>query len=185
MYNLGTISRIFKVSLRQNSPIVVPNVSRFNLPPLFARLGYKTGAEIGTQGGYFSEKICQANPQVKLYCIDTWENSPEMQKTAMDKLAKYNVSPIKKTSIAAVKNFFDSTLDFAFFGSDSEQKRLAQNLDYWLKVVKPGGIIAGHNYNDSGVRKTLLAYTKENQISPWFVLHKSKLIDTWMIVKVS
>ena len=34
---------------------------------LFAELGFKVGAEIGVDRGYFSADMCQANPGVKLY----------------------------------------------------------------------------------------------------------------------
>ena len=66
----NVIDPILYLCLMQAEPILIPKSNRMTLARLFAQLGYRTGAEIGVGSGPYSETICQANPGVKLYCID-------------------------------------------------------------------------------------------------------------------
>jgi hypothetical protein len=45
----------------------------------------------------------------------------------------------------------------------------------WMRKVKKGGIVAGHDYVriktiDFTIKDALEKYTKENKIDPWFIL---------------
>ena len=53
----------------QTSPISLP-YKRGELGILFKALGFKLGAEIGTDRGIFAEELSRANPEGKLICID-------------------------------------------------------------------------------------------------------------------
>ena len=64
-----------------------------------------------------------------------------------------------------------------------------EDIEKWSKKVKPGGIIAGHDYkvdpvNNYGVIEAVQKYTKDNNINPWFILHAGgSFVDCWMYIK--
>jgi hypothetical protein len=54
---------------------------------------------------------------------------------------------IKSGSAAAAANFADQSVDFVFIDADHVYDRVKEDILAWLPKVKPGGIIAGHDYN--------------------------------------
>jgi hypothetical protein len=54
---------------------------------------------------------------------------------------------IKSGSAAAAVNFADQSVDFVFIDADHVYDRVKEDILAWLPKVKPGGIIAGHDYN--------------------------------------
>ncbi len=104
----------------------------------------------------------------------------------------------------AVKDFEDNSLDFVYIDANHEYDYVKQDITEWTKKVKPGGIVAGHDYirlrqprNEAnkhfqyGIKEAVFHYTTENNIRPWFVLGLTaeypKLvregIRSWMFVK--
>src|SRR3972149_2550427 len=63
----------YKPGLNKPSPVEIPNVGRETLARWFNELGFRHVAEIGVEQGKFSEVLCRANPDGKLYCVDAWE----------------------------------------------------------------------------------------------------------------
>jgi hypothetical protein len=192
-------------------PIEIPDVGRDNLPELFNELGFKVGAEIGVLKGDFSEKICKGVPRVKLYCVDPWkrvggfddykdESLKLAYKLTKEKLKDYDCEIIKKTSMAAVKDFDDGALDFVYLDGDHEYRSVVNDISEWIKKVRVGGIIAGHDYKryaDARVRNHVVpavgGYASAYQIRPWFVLGRKEAPEgeirdkdrSWMWVKIS
>src|SRR3989338_11169389 len=74
MDTLDFILNKFKINFHDKPriPIEIPNIGRDNLADLFKELGFKIGAEIGVYYGWYSEKLCRANPEMKFYAIDPW-----------------------------------------------------------------------------------------------------------------
>lgn len=194
------------------SPYEIPNISRDDLPQFFVDRGYKVGAEIGTAQGEYTEKFCQNG--LTIYAIDPWiayggyDKSPEHQKaldshyqTAKERLSNYpNCKIIKKTSMKAVADFADNSLDFVYIDGNHEFKYVAQDIYEWTKKVKSGGIVSGHDYTYF-VSKNLLgvchvipvlhAYAQSFGINNFYVLGRKKaqvgeIRDkwrSWMFVK--
>lgn len=174
------------------SPLQIPDSNRTALAQLFRDLGYRVGAEIGTLGGEYARNLKRQNPDLTLYCVDTWEIYDGIQYFDQDKLTKYyniavrllegykNVHFIKKMSMDAVKDFKDNSLDFVYIDANHEFPYVAEDLFYWSKKVKAGGIVSGHDYHKEGqgqpetwvcgVREAVQEYTEEHNIDPWFVM---------------
>jgi len=200
-------------------PLPVPwGMSRFNgFPKLLNALGFKTGAEIGVATGFFSQFLCKYIPGLKLYCIDPWEAYPEYiehhdlpgqiilntcMETAKQRLASYNSEFIRKYSMDAVKSFLDNSLDFVYIDGNHSFRYVTDDIAEWSKKVRPGGIVAGHDYWNSSeskmtyvknltpeekirlcqVKEVVQAWTKAYQINPWFVINKDRC-PTWFWVK--
>lgn len=211
MNTLDYILDKFKISYddKTSLPIEIPNVGRDNLPDLFRQLGFKVGAEVGVLDGDFSEQLCKANSQLKLYGIDPWErvdgfdgyDADRLKRAhtaAQAKLAKYNCELIKKTSMNAVKDFTDDSLDFVYIDADHSFKAVVMDVCEWINKVRVGGIIGGHDfrrYSDLRGRyhvpEAVSGYTVAYHIRPWFVLGRKKIIEgeirdkdrSWMWVK--
>jgi hypothetical protein len=170
-------------------PIEIPNMGRNNLAELFGELGYKVGAEIGTERGLFAEVMCKANPGVKLFCIDAWRVYPgyrDYQNTgilegrhaqAQTRLSPYNVELINAYSMDAVKDFADNSLDFVYIDANHEYPWVTEDVIHWSKKVRSGGIVSGHDYYTSAIKDSrcqvipaIKGYTEAYRINPWFLV---------------
>ncbi len=183
-----------KYNLRpgRRSYIEIPNMGRQNLAELFAELGFKKGAEIGVDIGSYSEVLCKANPKLHLYSINPWSPSayePGMSginekqeffntryKEAKKRLAPYSCTIIRKTLKVALKDFEDNSLDFVYIDGNHDFVNFTNDLHYWLKKIRPGGIISGHDYAyfPSGkfnhVKRVIEAYFRCYGMVPYFVV---------------
>ena len=197
--NIEYIIKKFNINLKSVSPIMIPNGTREDLADLFFELGFKIGAEIGVERGSYSEILCKHNPNLKLYCVDSWQQYDEYRDTlnqfslegyyeeTKKRLAPYNCELIKKYSMDAVKDFENNSLDFVYIDGNHHFDYVAQDIINWAKIVRPGGIVSGHDYRkDKNERipfhiiQATHAYTDAHKISPWFVLGRS---TSWFWVK--
>ncbi len=180
-------------------PIQIPNSNRVILAKLFNKLGYRKGAEIGTLGGMNARTLKTHITDLELYCVDPWAiydgmqyfNDPQQMIDEYD-LAKRrlmnfeNVHFVQKLSMDAVKDFEDNSLDFVYIDANHELPYVTEDIFYWSKKVRSGGIVSGHDYlKVSGgkyikgkgnktwhcdVRAAVHSYTEAYNIKPFFVI---------------
>ena len=201
MNSLDYLIAKYQVDPTAQSPIELPG-TRTDLAAIFKDLGFKVGAEIGVERGLFSEQLCLANPGVKLYCIDSWEihqECPEYNKQhrldkyyaeAKVRLSKYHCELIKKYSIDAIRDFAPNSLDFVYIDANHRFDFIMNDIIQWSKIVRPGGIISGHDYHVQSlfhkIKYDVIAatntYTQAHQIHPWFILTKERSAS-WFWVK--
>jgi hypothetical protein len=185
----------FEIDLSQPSPVSI-RFSRFGMVDIFRELDFKVGAEIGTEHGEYAKKICRANPQLFLNCVDCYKALPyykgyETQEkidsyyeSAVKNLSPYQHKIWKTTSMEAVKNFEDNSLDFVFIDGNHYFEFVVNDAIYWSRKVKPNGIVYGHDYSDQfHVKQAINAYMDAYKIKHWFVLQKKGLVDSWMFVR--
>lgn len=163
--------------------------------------GALRGVEVGTDHGQYAQQLCEGIPDLGLFCVDPWvayteghdvktqEDVNKIYEEAVERLRPYFCTLLRSTSMDAVSLFEDNSLDFVFVDGNHSYDYVLEDITEWYKKVKPGGIIAGHDYkvdpvNDYGVIEAVEKFTTDNNISPWFVLHAGgKLVDCWMIIK--
>lgn len=179
-----------------NGCIEIPDVGREDLTHLFHQLGYKVGAEIGTERGLFAETICRNNPELKLYCIDPYlaykgyrEHKSQNKlngfyEEAGERLRPYDATFIRKPSIEAATRFKDGSLDFIYIDGNHSLLHVVQDLCYWVPKVRSGGCISGHDFirrvNKSyamHVVEAVHAYIQSYGIKQWFVLGSKKIVE--------
>lgn len=195
----------------KGKPIEIPDYSRDNLPQFFLEMGYKVGAEIGVYKAAFTEKFCKAG--LKMYAIDPWLAYTGAGRTQQEQdrqdflhghtertLAPYkDCTIIRATSMNALKQFIDGSLDFVYIDADHSFRHIAEDLVEWSKKVRSGGTVSGHDYFYYGPRSTNLicqvepvvdAYVKAFAINNLYVfgkLEKPKSNDdrvlSWMFIK--
>jgi len=180
---------------KRNLPWYPRKGRRRHLPPLLAKLGVKVGVEIGTREGIFAEAICRANPSVKLYCVDPWKVYPSYSESrtqssfdakyaeAQQRLKDYNVELIRKTSLEAVKDFNDESLDFIHIDGNHTFDFFIVDLVFWAPKVRAGGLILIHDYGMAGacdVPEGVLGYTRSHNITPWYVTREEVPSAFWI-----
>lgn len=179
-------------------PIEIPNAGREDLARLFAELGFTVGAEIGVQQARYSAVLCRLIPDLQLYGIDPWQTYEDYQdygsQTKMDefreiakrRLAAYNCELIEKSSMEALADFSDASLDFVYIDGNHDFLHVTQDVVGWLKKIRHGGIISGHDYLKSAHSKVgyvIDAYTRAQAIRPWFVLGQDDRLSWMWVIK--
>ena len=143
------------------------------------------GVEIGVAWGYNSKSLCQGNPNIELYCVDPWGTRPRAQqklRSATRRLKHYNATIMKMTSLEALVKFEDHSLDFVYIDGNHTFDFVMTDIIQWSYKVKPGGIIACHdyyNFRKGAVVKAIDAYTHCHSIDPWFVTYEIMPTAFW------
>lgn len=215
MYTNEFLENKFSLEPNQKLPIKLPIDRYFGLTTIFHDLKFKVGAEIGTDNGRYTKWIFIKNKGVKIYCVDPYlayddyveshnreqEEIDQHFERAKQRLAEFNVEFIRKTSMEAVKDFEDNSLDFVFIDGNHTFQYVVNDIAEWEKKVKIGGIVSGHDYWRSfdskkplyvetlnpidkiklvQVKDAIRAWAGANRINPWFVTKD----NCWFYVKI-
>ncbi|OEU68445.1 MAG: hypothetical protein BBJ57_02450 [Desulfobacterales bacterium PC51MH44] len=170
--------------------VVLKGTSRQDLPEFFVDMGFKVGAEIGVDKGAFTELFCQAG--LKMYAIDPWKmyrdyDHPKGQKRldflyehTQRTIASYNCHIIRKSSMEAVKDFEDESLDFVYIDGNHAFRYIAEDIFEWSKKIKKGGIMSGHDYVQGEstwvpchVKYIVNAYVSCYHIKNWYLTDRN------------
>src|SRR3990172_9752248 len=196
---LKYITKKFGLDAARKSPIEIRNINRTIMAQTIYELKFKVGAEIGVAQGDHAKTLCELNPGLKLYCIDVWDRYPgyneygnrirRYYQLAKASLSQYDTVLIKKSSMDAVHDFADESLDFVYIDAAHDFKNVADDICEWTKKVRIGGIVFGHDYKrsfDRGytiqVKDVVQAYMDSHEIRPWFVLETGRNAS-WMFVR--
>lgn len=128
-------------------------VSKFPSGSTFVEIG----SWKGKSSAFMAVEIANSGKQIDFYCIDTFEGSVEHQNNPelphLYNIFKDNMKPVegyykdmKMTSMEAVQKFENESLDFVFIDGSHEYEDIKDDIIHWLPKVKPGGILAGHDY---------------------------------------
>ncbi len=194
------LSKALKIKGR---PFEIPDCSRDDLPGFFVEMGFRVGAEIGVYKGEFSAKIAKTG--LKLFSVDPYfpdqEKLGRMYQDVKQLLAPYpKCKIIRKTSMEAVGDFEDRSLDFVYIDGNHEFRYIAEDLSEWTKKVRKGGIVSGDDYfyHKHGTSKdfwhvahVLNAYIGAYGIENWYLLGRKNALPgekrdryrSWMFVK--
>lgn len=197
----------------QGKPFKIPNCSRDELPQFFVDMGFKVGAEIGVYKGEFSEKFCKVG--LNHFAIDPWIAFPGQGRTQQVQerqdflyghtkrvLDPYpNCTVIRKTSMDAVKDFINGSLDYVYIDGNHELKYIVEDIVEWSKKIKKGGIVSGHDYwNTNPLANNVIchgeaavnAYTQAYGIKNFYIFGKMYPLEeqkkdnkwfSWMFIK--
>lgn len=179
-------------------PYYIPDCPRGGLPEFFAGLGYTLGAEIGVYKGKFCEKFCEHG--INMFAIDNWADADPKKQERQDYLYSYtqkvlrrftNTKIIRETSLTAVEQFTDNSLDFVYIDADHTYEGISADLPAWYAKVRPGGVVSGHDYAYSGVDleatqryytscqvgPVVDAFVATNKIPSFYIFGRSKPIE--------
>lgn len=142
-----------------------PITTRNDFGTLLNQMGLlDTAVEVGTHRGAFALQLLIKWNGKLLNCIDPWENLPEYieqsgtlygGETREDDLkhCKKILKPYddrkllhRGTSAKTSEKFIDNELDFVYLDGNHEPPYVLQDIQLWWPKVKPGGILAGHDF---------------------------------------
>ena len=150
------------------------------------------GSWLGKSAVYMGVEIANSGKQIEFYAVDTWKGASDVFDKAIQspvvaahggslkKTFLANVSPvgrfveaIENKSVAAASQFEDKSLDFVFIDAGHSYEDVSADIKAWLPKVKPGGVLAGHDYSEShwygvvqAVRELLPGYMIRNPVGP-------------------
>ena len=127
-------------------------------------------AEIGVQQGAFARAILRRASPSKLHLIDCWEQrsseasrldpsnvADDRQQRNYQKTADRMARGIRRGIVElhrgysqqVLETFPDAYFDWVYIDADHSFEAVTADLEACLPKVKPGGVIAGHDYIDS------------------------------------
>lgn len=135
---------------------------------LAALLHNATVVEIGVFAGE-ATRIFAASPKVaRVYAVDNWAFAPgdvtlgafdpADVEAAFDRVMAERpdvIHKVKADSLSAAARFADGSLDLVYIDADHNYFAVRADLAAWRPKVKPGGILAGHDYDKIGVRRAV------------------------------
>jgi predicted O-methyltransferase YrrM len=152
--------------------------------------GQEYGAEVGVWKGAHAAALLAAGPALHLWCVDAYAELPGYREAknnaklldfakrkATKAIAPYQDRAviIERPSTAAAGMFRPASLDFVFIDADHGFDAVLADLRAWSAVVRPGGLVCGHDYGTNlkraiDVEAAVQAFTREAAIESWFVL---------------
>lgn len=121
------------------------------------------GVEVGAASGCFTRQILASWTSLKtLHCVDLWAHQPEgyhddcnlsdeVQEERHDQFRKdfgdnKKVRILKQWSHIAATLFSPESIHFCYLDANHSKAGCLSDLMAWWPVLKPGGIMAGHDY---------------------------------------
>lgn len=170
----------------------------FDWEPLYRRIVDScdrpmTVVEMGVWQGksaiYLANRIKQSGKPIEFFAVDTFESSPETDAhlaslaPGLTLLEVYErnlqacdcadvVQTVVADSLTAAAQFADGTLDFVYIDGAHDYDSVVADLAAWTPKVKPGGLIAGHDYNPGAwpgvVRAVQERFPKHRNPGSWW-----------------
>jgi methyltransferase family protein len=141
--------------------------ARDELPALLNARGLLgRGAEIGVKLGVYSDALLTRWRGEELVSIDPWlsadpdeyvdrsnvsqDEFERYYEEACDRLSRHGSrsSIWRMTSVEAAARAEDHSFDFVYIDARHDYESVKEDLEAWCAKVRPGGILAGHDYVD-------------------------------------
>lgn len=119
----------------------------------------EVGCWKGRSTAFLLVEAYRQSPQIRVYAVDTWRGSPEhagdphVQAGTLYQEFLKNVEPVSQRltsmampSLQATGWFNDGSLDGVFIDAAHEYEAVRQDILAWRPKVRPGGILAGHDF---------------------------------------
>lgn len=176
-----------------NIPYLIKR-TRYGIAQFLAEHEFNSGVEVGTRRGKYAKFLCDRNPKLRLLCVDPWapymgrKYTKSLQdviyREALQNLASYkNITILRKTSIEALLDVIDRSLDFAFIDGDHGFDAVIMDIICWSRKVHKNGLVIVHDYyhwGKAGVVHAVDAYTRAHHIDPWFVTKEKEPTALWV-----
>ena len=173
---------------------------------LNARRLFGCGVEVGVQEGRYSEHLLKHWRGAHLISADPWaeqvlERYRDMasvkqpthdlyHRRTMARLAPYRQrsSIWRLTSAEAADRLPHHAIDFVYVDARHDYESVKEDLHLWADRVRPGGILAGHDYFDAthpsfgdyGVRSAVDEFCAARHL-PVYATHDDKPCASWLV----
>lgn len=137
-----------------------------------------TACEIGTDRGVFAREFMSRWHGHQLYCVDDYQPYPEMpgrrdtdRMMAVAALQSFHgrvkFLELSSPGAAAAVPAYDRPFDFIYVDGAHDHDAVAADLAAWWPLVSiPGGILAGHDFDDShpGVQQAVREFAERENV---------------------
>lgn len=148
---------------------------RNDIIPILERLKFKTGIEVGVQRGIFAKKILSTWKSCEEYkLVDLWGREANYKEPGDHSSAEHNqyyreaqnrmapwtarniteFFPMRSTDAADLLK--DSHFDWVYIDARHDYCAVKEDIEYYWPKVRPGGILAGHDFVDAQYAVSLL-----------------------------
>lgn len=177
MKNINTILDTYRIIEWENDGYFDETFTRgnrlFGLKDLLDYFGVNKEwdiCEIGSYAGTTAKLFAYYGKTV--YCVDIWEeyitpyDRAIMVKNIFDivKQENQNIVEIKNYSEIASKTFIDKSIDLIYIDGDHSYESVKNDILNWIPKLKFGGVMSGHDYCESPVKRAVDEYFGENKI---------------------
>ena len=135
----------------------------------------EVGVWQGRSTAFLAVEIANSDKAIRLDVVDHFEGSPEIEHTKAKvpnqrELFEQYIAPVRHLirDVHAMKSWEASRLyapgsvDFVMIDAAHDDQSVLRDLEAWWPIVKPGGILAGHDFDWPGVQRAL---------KPWSEMH--------------
>ena len=155
--------------------------------------------EVGTHRGIWAEQLLTRWTGRTLHLVDPWqfklpgsvddisvmENREAHYHEAMARLDRFSGrwTVHRRTSAEAVTGFDDSSLDFVYIDGNHAYEFVRDDVASWWPKVKPGGILAGHDWGGEwkrNVRRAVLEHACPLGLRVWLVDDRDGYRSWWI-----
>ncbi len=123
----------------------------------------EVGCYYGNSVIFLAEEIRKAGKKIKVYAVDTWRykeganGEVDIYPEFLINIQEYRdiIKHVRRNSVYAAQGFLKNSISFVFIDANHEFESVLMDILIWKRVVKRGGWIGGHDYNDDGVRRAV------------------------------
>lgn len=140
----------------------------------------EVGSWKGRSSAFMAVELVNRQKKIQFDCVDTWEGDPNEQAHVEDEHVQSSTlydhflenmkpvaghfNPIKMTSVEAAKLYPDQSLDFVFIDAAHDYDNVKADVMAWLPKIKPGGVLAGHDWGHAPVARAVKEVLGESNI---------------------
>jgi hypothetical protein len=146
----------------------------------------EVGAWLGKSTVFMASKIRGSGKPIAFDCVDTWKGgtneldnglatAERLATNGRDLFAEFSenvkecgvaeyIRPVRSDSAEAAGAYLDGSLDFVFIDADHSYEGVRRDLAAWWPKVKPTGVLAGHDYDEKGVRKAVDEFVEAHHL---------------------
>lgn len=123
------------------------------------------GSWLGASAAFMAVEIVNSGTKIAFHCVDNWAGGVDVPEIAAfhaknDSFAMFKetmqkggvwdrIRAHKMDSALAARLFQDKSVAFCFLDADHSYDATMRNIAAWLLKMAPGGIIAGHDHDES------------------------------------
>ncbi len=124
--------------------------------------------EIGGWQGESATLFAYHFPKAKIYSVEPFipnydpelhvarQNMEIVEGNYRERIEKFpNIELLRMTSVQALQNFSDGSLDFVYIDGDHRYEFVQKDIGGWMKKVCSGGFIGGHDQGMPGISKAI------------------------------
>ncbi len=126
-------------------------ITRYDLPSIIDQRGYKVGAEIGVDHGYFSYYLLKHSKLERLWSVDPfegkWANRFQEVDAMLSEFGERSMVAMHTGAVFAASCVqHGKQLDFVYIDADHHLRNVRADIIAFAPLIAPGGMLAGHDY---------------------------------------